>query len=149
MNEPIRVALYGVGEIGGHIGRFLVNKPGVEVVAAVDSDPSKAGRDLGEVLAVGRSLGVTVAADAETGLHGKGAEVAVHATGSYFRPVFPQLQSLVEHDLNVVSTCEELAYPYLTEAGLAEEMDGLARRHGVSVLGTGSAAPARRLSLFG
>lgn len=137
MNEPIRVALYGVGEIGGHIARFLVGKAGIEVVAAVDADPAKAGRDLGEVLGVGRSLGVTVAADAEAGLHGKGAQVAVHATGSYVRGVFPQLQALVEHDLNVVSTCEELAYPYLTEAGLAEELDGLARRHGVSVLGTG------------
>ncbi|MDP6511271.1 MAG: dihydrodipicolinate reductase [Dehalococcoidia bacterium] len=137
MREPVRVALFGVGEIGRHIARFLVGKPGIEVVAAVDSDPAKAGRDLGEVLGTGRRLGVVVATDAERGLHGRGAEVAVHATGSYFRPVFAQLQALVEHDINVVSTCEELGYPYLTEPGLAEELDGLAQRHGVSVLGTG------------
>ncbi|MEK7848874.1 MAG: hypothetical protein AAB270_08105 [Chloroflexota bacterium] len=99
MKEPIRVALFGVGEIGGHIARFLLRKPGIEVVAAVDQDPAKAGRDLGEVVGAGRRLGVAVAPDVETGLHGRGAQVAVHATGSYFRQVFPQLRSLVEHDL--------------------------------------------------
>ncbi|MDP7240489.1 MAG: dihydrodipicolinate reductase, partial [Dehalococcoidia bacterium] len=72
MREPVRVGLFGVGEIGGHIARFLMGKPGVTVVAAVDSDPAKVGRDLGEVLGTGKRLGVVVAVDAEKGLHGRG-----------------------------------------------------------------------------
>jgi hypothetical protein len=37
----------------------------------------------------------------------------------------------------VVSTCEELAYPQAQYPALAEELDALAKEHGVTVLGTG------------
>ena len=39
--------------------------------------------------------------------------------------------------MNVVSTCEELSYPYVAEPKLAQELDELAKKHGVTVLGTG------------
>ncbi|MDH5376608.1 MAG: NADP-binding protein, partial [Candidatus Bathyarchaeota archaeon] len=42
-----------------------------------------------------------------------------------------------KHGVNVVSTCEELSYPYLSEAKLAMELDSLAKKHNVTVLGTG------------
>jgi 2,4-diaminopentanoate dehydrogenase len=37
----------------------------------------------------------------------------------------------------VVSTCEELAFPYLKHAQLAQQLDEAAERAGVSILGTG------------
>jgi 4-hydroxy-tetrahydrodipicolinate reductase len=43
----------------------------------------------------------------------------------------------VKHGVNVVSTCEELSYPYLTQPQLAKELDTLAKKHDTTVLGTG------------
>ena len=39
--------------------------------------------------------------------------------------------------VNVVSTCEELSYPHLTHPRLAKKLDVLAKKHNVTVLGTG------------
>ena len=39
--------------------------------------------------------------------------------------------------MNVVSSCEELSYPYEKSPVLAARLDRLARENGVAVLGTG------------
>lgn len=63
--------------------------------------------------------------------------VAVLATGSQTVAVAGQVKRLVERGLNVVSTCEELSFPWLRAPQVADELDELAKAHGVSVLGTG------------
>ncbi len=63
--------------------------------------------------------------------------VAVLATGSHLPQVAGQIMELVERGLNVVSTCEELAYPWLRSPRIAEQIDAAARERGVTVLGTG------------
>ena len=47
------------------------------------------------------------------------AIVATHCTGSSLARVAPQLLELVDAGLNVVSTCEELSYPWTHDAALA------------------------------
>lgn len=133
----ITVILYGVGQIGTEIGRLLVRKPGFRVVGAVDRAPNKVGRDLGQALGLGRDLGIEVAADAGALFSGVKAEAVAHATGSYLREVYPQLAGALEAGLNVVSTCEELSFPYRSHPEEAQALDRLARRHGARVLGTG------------
>ena len=82
-------------------------------------------------------MGVVVSEDAEKTLSSVKADVAVHATSSFLKTVYPQIASIIEHGVNVVSTCEELAYPYIVDASLAASLDSLAKKHGVTVLGTG------------
>src|SRR5437763_262664 len=52
--QPISVAQYGIGPIGAEIARLLLTKPWVKLVAAVDVDPKKIGKDAGEVIGLGR-----------------------------------------------------------------------------------------------
>jgi hypothetical protein len=139
LNEKhvIKVALYGLGAIGCSIARLLLEKKGVKIVAAIDSSPEKAGRDLGEVIEAQTSLGITVSNNASKTLSERKPDVAVHATSSFFKDVFEQLALLVRHGVNVVSTCEELSYPWVADKNLASELDKLAKQHGVTVLGTG------------
>jgi 4-hydroxy-tetrahydrodipicolinate reductase len=147
MNEPsegkgpqrleLKVILYGVGAIGSQIARLILKKKGLRIVGAVDVSPEKAGRDLGEVIGSDSPLGVKISDDPEGLLSSVEADVAVHATSSFLRDVYPQLVQLITHDVNVVSTCEELSYPYFADASLAREIDRLAKKHGVTVLGTG------------
>jgi len=128
--QPITVAQYGIGPIGAEIARLLLTKPWIKVVAAVDIDPNKIGKDLGEVIGLGRTTGVIVTAELQTR-----AEVVCHSTGSRLREVAAQLRDLLDRGSHVVSTCEELSFP-LDEA-VREELQQVARRRNVTLLGTG------------
>jgi len=133
----VRVVLYGVGAVGSSIAKFLLEKEGVEIVGAIDVAEDKVGKDLGEVLAIGKRLGIAVSNDPDAVLSSVKADIMVHATASYLKQVCPQITKALEHEVNVVSTCEELAYPYATEPELAHKLDELAKENGVTVLGTG------------
>jgi 4-hydroxy-tetrahydrodipicolinate reductase len=61
----------------------------------------------------------------------------LHSTGSYLRDVKAQLLKIIDSGADLISTCEELAYPFLKHPGLSRELDTRARRKGVTVLGTG------------
>ncbi len=135
--EKLRLVLYGVGAIGSRIAEFLLEKEGVEIVGAIDVAKEKVGKDLGEVLALGRQLGVVVSDDPDAVLSKVKADVVVHATTSFLKKAYPQIVKAIEHGVNVVSTCEELSYPYPREPELAKKLDELAKKHGVTVLGTG------------
>ncbi|MEW6049131.1 MAG: dihydrodipicolinate reductase, partial [Bacillota bacterium] len=66
-----------------------------------------------------------------------GASVALHSTGSRLVAVLDQLLALVESGLDVISTCEELAWPWFHHADQARILDRAARRAGTTVVGTG------------
>src|SRR5581483_5594192 len=128
--QPVSVAQYGIGPIGAEIARLLLTKPWIKLVAAVDIDPNKIGKDLGEVIGLGKPAGVKVTAD----LQGK-PEVVCHSTGSRLREVAGQLKSLLERGCHVVSTCEELSFPL--DAAVRADLQQTARSHNVTLLGTG------------
>ena len=128
--QPISVAQYGIGPIGAEIARLLLTKPWIKVVAAVDIDPNKIGKDLGMVIGLGREVGVIVTPDLQVK-----ADVICHSTGSRLREVAGQLESLLERGSHVVSTCEELAFPLDVE--IRERLQLVARGANVTLLGTG------------
>ena len=133
----LRTIHYGIGPIGAEIARVAAAREGVEIVGAVDIDPAKVGRDLGEVVGLGRALGVPIVASAGELLAATKADVVLHTTGSYLAQVRPQLEELIDAGLNIVSTCEELAYPYAQHPEVAAEIDRRCQERGVTVLGTG------------
>jgi len=131
-----RVIQYGVGAIGMEVARVLAGRPDVQVVAAIDSAPDKTGRDLGRLAGLEADLGVKVTADTESAL-ALPADVVVHTTGSYLEEVAPQLLAAVDAGKNVISTCEELSYPWDRHPALSRQIDARASKAGVTVLGTG------------
>jgi 4-hydroxy-tetrahydrodipicolinate reductase len=135
--RKLRVILYGVGAVGSLIAKFLLEKEGVEIVGAVDIAKNKVGKDLGEVLGIERKLGIKVSADADALFSKIKADIAIHTTSSFLKDTFPQIASIIKYGVKVISTCEELTYPYYTEPKLAKELDTLAKKHNATVLGTG------------
>ncbi|NWF87240.1 hypothetical protein HXY32_05465 [Candidatus Bathyarchaeota archaeon] len=135
--RKIRVILYGVGAVGSLIAKFLQEKEGVEIVGAVDIAKNKVTKDLGEVLGIEKKLGFRISPDADKLLSKVKADIAIHTTSSYLEETYPQITSLIKHGVKVVSTCEELSYPYYTKPQLARKLDLLAKKHKVTVLGTG------------
>jgi 4-hydroxy-tetrahydrodipicolinate reductase len=66
-----------------------------------------------------------------------GADVALHTTSSYFDLFKGQVIEILEAGLDIVSTAEELSFPWLSHSGEASEVDAVAKRVGKTVLGTG------------
>jgi len=137
VKKKIRAIQYGVGPIGASIVRLMREKQAIEIVGAIDTDPAKAGRDLGEeVGAEDAPWGVTISGDAQDVLS-LSADVVVHSTSSALPAVMEQLLACLEAEACVVSTCEELAYPYRTYPELAVQLDKAAKDWGVALIGTG------------
>lgn len=135
--QQIRVALIGLGDIGIRIARVAYGHSQLTLVGAADADPSKAGSDLGEVLGLERRLGIAVEQQAGAMLRRTRPTVTVVATASFLDQVTDQIETALEVGSSVVSTCEELVYPFATHAALARELDEAARQAGVAVLGAG------------
>jgi len=133
----IRTIHIGLGPIGSHIVRVAAARDYIQIVGGVDIDPVKVGQDLGIVAGLEKALGIPVDNNLEAVLARTGADVAVHSTGSYILQVKGQLISLINAGLDVVSTCEELSYPWDDHPTEAMELDALAKARNVTVLGTG------------
>jgi 4-hydroxy-tetrahydrodipicolinate reductase len=126
----------GLGFIGQEIARAAQASPEVELIGAVDTHPTLVGRPLSEVLGQpGPKAKVVDTLERAVGRR-KGV-VLLHATGSRLPQVMEQLLDAVRLGLPVVSTCEELAFPFLKNPELADTLDRAAQKAGVAVLGTG------------
>lgn len=137
MKKKIRAIQYGIGPIGASIVKLLREKAGVDIVAAIDTDPSKVGHDLGEIVGASDApWGIRVSGDAK-GVLEQSADVVLHTTSSSLPKVMDQLLACIEVGSCVVSTCEELSYPYRTYPELAAQLDKAAKDSGVALVGTG------------
>lgn len=135
--RKIRVALYGVGAVSTLIARHLLKNEGAEIVGAVEVAPDKIGRDLGDVLTLNRRLGLKISNNVDEVLSEANADIVVHATSSFLKHTYPQIVSIIDHGVDVVSTCEELVYPYFSEPRLSQKLNKLAKENEATVLGAG------------
>jgi len=137
MKKKIRVVQYGVGPIGAAIVRLMREKGAIEIIGAIDSDPAKAGRDLGDIVGGTEApWGIPISDDAEAML-AKSPDVVIHSTSSYLPDVMDQLLACLAEECSVVSTCEELSYPFRKHPELSAQLDAAAKSSGVALIGTG------------
>lgn len=133
--DKVKVGIYGVGYIGRLLAKELLRR-GYEIVVAIDVDPNKVGKDLGELIGCDK-IGVKISNKPKLELTKNKPDVVLHATGSYLNQVYEQIATIVKCKANVISTCETLAFPYYRYPSLARSLDELARRNSVRILGSG------------
>lgn len=136
----IRVIQYGLGPIGIETARTILSKRGsgrMELVGAVDIDPSKVGRDLGELLGSSTLTGIVVTDDIEHLLSEERPDVVLHTTSSFLGGLRDQLLACAREGAHVISSTEELFFPFDRHPGLAAELHQVAEDNGVVILGTG------------
>ena len=130
----VRVAIVGLGAIGREVLMAVCARPGLLLTGV--ADPAFAGRDAGEIADLGTGpLGLIVAGSVPEAL--AGADVALVLTGSGVADVLPIVEAAAAHGVDVISTCEDLAYADLATAELARRLDACARAGEISVVGTG------------
>ena len=115
--------------------RLLNARPGFGIVGAYTRNPQLAGRDMGVHAGV-PPIGVEITTDWERAL-AQPANLLLVATSSFLKDVADDVRAGIEHGLNVITTAEEAAFPWLTDEKLADELDQLAKNRRVSVLGVG------------
>jgi 4-hydroxy-tetrahydrodipicolinate reductase len=141
-SSPVPVAHVGLGAIGREVVRLVLQRPDLRLAAACDISPGLVGSPLaprlgddppgpvaGDVSVVAR-LG-DAHLDAHDGL------VVTHTTSSSLARCLPELLEAVAAGAYVVSSCEELSYPWVRAPEAAARLDAAARDAGVAVVGTG------------
>lgn len=134
----IHVIQLGAGALGRQVLQFLVNREGINVCGVVDLDPELIGRDIGS-LTDSSQAGIDVSASLQEALKkcDEKPDVAVITTVSSIEKLLPQVEQASEAGLHIVSTCEELIFPWKQHPEAAEKIDAICRNHGVACLGTG------------
>lgn len=139
MSKPVRVIQYGIGPIGLEVARAAMKKQKtgkIELVGAVDVDPGKAGRDLGELLGTG-GTGIKVSNDIDGTLADLKPDVVLHTTQSFMDLIEDQLLVCVRAGAHVVSSTEELSYPFDRAPEVCRRLEAACKEHQRVIIGTG------------
>lgn len=137
MNRKVKAAVFGCGHVSRYIMRYLGNA-GAEVVAAFDISPDMIGKDIGTLTDSGET-GITISAfsDADAVLSQVNPDICVIATVSTLSGIVDTIKLCAEHGCNIVTTCEEAAYPWNSLPETAEQIDRLAKDKGVTISSSG------------
>lgn len=135
--QNIKVVQIGLGQIGQECIKIMLNRPKLELRGAIDIDPKKVGKDIGELLDLKKESGIVISDDADKILKETKADVVLLTTSSSLKAIYPQLEMIIKNGANVVSSAEESVFPKLQNLDLAKKIDKMARDNGVTALGTG------------
>src|ERR1700682_5612054 len=130
----IRAMHFGLGPIGVAVVKQMASRPGFKVVGGIDTDPAKVGRDLGDVAGLSKRIGVKVSGVAAKALKSAKPDVVVLCTSSSLKDVIPEIETILDAGIPIVSTSEELTYPEYTHVRQARQIHAWAKKAGVAVL---------------
>ena len=131
-----RILLVGFGPLGQRIITDLLERGTGVLAAVVDSAPGLAGTSV-ERHVPGADYRLSVLPGLNAIEDWDQIDAAIVSTASDLHGCAPTFRELLRRGKAVVSTCEELIYPWLRHVGLAEELDDLAKKYGGRLLGTG------------
>lgn len=135
--DKVKVIIWGFGAMGRGMAQMLLLKKGVEIVGICDLNETIVGKNFLDVLEVeGNHKEVIINSNIDEVLNTK-ADIVLLATDSFVKNSFPKIEKIVNKKINVISTAEEMAYPWNSEPELSKKIDDLAKANGVTVLGTG------------
>jgi len=131
-----RVLVWGLGAMGSGVARNIVKKEDLRLVGAVEKDPERIGKDLGEYLGEERT-GRLVYSDIEKAIVETRPDIVVIATNSFVKEVLPKIEAAARHHVDILTIAEEMAFPFVSHPEESEVLENIAWRYGVSILGTG------------
>lgn len=132
----INIVHLGIGPLGQKMVKYAVERGCFKIVGAVDPAADKAGRELGELCGI-ESLGITVSSNLSDAIKGKRVDVALVTTVSSLVALESQIVELARAKIHIISTCEELFFPWNTHPEVSSRIDKICRENGVVCLGTG------------
>jgi 2,4-diaminopentanoate dehydrogenase len=126
--ETLKVGVIGYGQLGKNLVKKLLVDSRFELLGVLDTNPDKQGQFIN---------GIQIQSDLQEFLLKSPLDLVFITTSSSLEKIFDLLVVLLERGLNLISSCEELVFPWVSQPELAERIDSLAKAVQVRVLGTG------------
>ncbi|SNZ01152.1 hypothetical protein [Flagellimonas pacifica] len=128
----------GLGPLGQQIGRYISEKTSIGTVAAVDIDKELKGVDFGKLIN-GSPSDILIENSVESALQKlkEKPDVAIITTVSSIKKLESQIEEVAQHGIPIVSTCEELAFPWEENPGSSKNIEAICKKYKVACLGTG------------
>lgn len=130
----MKILQVGMGPLGLKISEFIEQRNGLQIVGAVDLNPQLTGKDLNSL---NENLTTTVKIIQSYEDIDEQPDVVILTTTSSMESITPQILKLLDLGCPIISTCEELSYPWICSPELAEKIDAKAKAKRVAVLGVG------------
>ncbi len=136
--HKVKVIQQGLGEIGKGILKAFIER-GYEIVGAVDIREDLAGKKLKDIGIKGNFEDLRIEKDWREILKKEKVDIFSNSTLSSFLNLLPELEEIIKSGRvrAIVSTCEELSFPYLRFYNQACALDEMLKHQGVSLLATG------------
>ncbi|MDT8336595.1 MAG: 2,4-diaminopentanoate dehydrogenase [Candidatus Izemoplasmatales bacterium] len=137
--DKIKVVIWGFGAMGSGMAKMILNKKGFDIIGVCDVYKPIVGKSIFDLLNLNNSYNhnVFVYDSIDDILNNNKVDVVLLATDSYTTSAFPKIKKIVEYGVNVISTAEEMSYPKANQPELSEKLNLLAKKHNVTILGTG------------
>jgi len=132
----IKVAQFGVGPIGQSAARLVAARDDLRLVGGIDINPSLTGKSLAEICGLQGDAGHVYRNFAQLADDVR-PDVILHTAGSRAADSINQCRPMLEAGVAVVSSCEELLFPWHRAPEAAAEADEICQRTGGRILGTG------------
>ncbi len=136
--RKIKVIQQGLGEIGKGILRSFIER-GYEIVGAVDIREDLAGKKLKDIGIKGNFEDLRIEKDWREVLKRERVDIFSNSTLSSFLDLLPELEEIIKSGnvRGIISTCEELSFPYLRFYNQACALDEMLKHQVISLLATG------------
>ena len=129
------LGMVGLGPLGRRVATDAIERGLGRVLVAVDPAPELAGRPLPDL--VPGAADVPLVATLDEVVEPASVDAWIVATSSDLERCADTFRWLLGRGAAVVSTCEELSWPWLRHPERARELEELAAQHGGRLLGTG------------
>lgn len=128
----------GFGPLGIQTAIFIAKKEQVKTVAVVDINKDLNEKSLYEISnELDQNVLVYSSVRAAVNQLDNKPDIAIITTVSSLEKLIPQIREVAKFGIPVISTCEELSYPWDMQPELSEQLDLLCKEHNIACLGTG------------
>lgn len=128
----------GFGPLGIQIAKYIAQKETVKTVAVVDINPNFTDKRLSEIASeLSNEVKIYTSVNESINELTSKPDVAIITTVSSLEKLIPQIEEVAKLGIPVISTCEELSYPWELQPELSKELDSICREHKIACLGTG------------
>ena len=134
----IKVIQIGFGPLGVQTAKFIAKKSTIKTVAVVDNDPDLYNKNINDFSSdLDNKICILNSVNEALKNINEKPDVAIITTVSSLKEIYYQINEVVKHNINIISTCEELSYPWKTDPALSKKLNDLCKLNNVACLGTG------------
>lgn len=135
MNTILQI---GFGPLGIQTAKYIAQKDTVQTVGVVDINPDLTDRSLNDISPeLSKSVFVFRSVKAALENLSEKPDVAIITTVSSLEKLIPQVAEIAHFGIPVISTCEELSYPWDLQPELSATLNTICKEHNIACLGTG------------